>query len=77
MALGKDKGLDQKITEDIQHKRDMRRKITDRGKIQVTTVRLHSQDVKDLSDYFKSRGTNFSNGLRILIRDFLIKEGII
>ena len=50
-------------------------KSKDAGKLQPLLIRIGEKDKKRLEEYFHNRGLKLGPGIRMIIREFIEKEG--
>lgn len=63
-------------TEHIENTRRTRFKRYKKTDLETFSIRLQTEDKKRLQRYFKSRDIGLSQGIRIIIKDFMERQGI-
>ncbi len=51
-------------------------KTPQRGALQKYHIRLHEEDWNRLKDHFETKGLSASSGIRMIIKEFMEREGI-
>lgn len=62
--------------EDPQESRVSKNLVTKKEPMVTRSIRISERDIMILEDYFKSQERTFTQGVRLLLKDFIKSEGL-